>query len=1042
MSRPALIRGTAATGAFSGADHECSSRSAGRTSGNEPPHKLADRAEPVVTPPQDKGDGPQAQPAFPAARLRRVREEGRRQSFPLTGRRVVLGRAADAGLRLAEDGQVSRRHAEVFAERGQWFVRDLNSSNGTLLNGLRIIRSPLRDGDRLELGNTEVRFCHDSAEAVPSLCWTTGDEPVDEVVELTQSRVTVGRREDNDLPLPDARGVSRRHAVFVCHGGKWFVEDLGSRNGTRVNGRSLTERHLLRDGDEIQFGAEVFRFEQVEDEGAARSPAAGIVHSDRTTRYLQPHPVLTFGHAVVPPLRRLGPLGRPRLRRFVRTVGALFGGAAAGFVWGTAAAGRGGATGASRWLGCLPPAVLGGAAAAVLAAFPTLAKRLTVAPYLRVRRRSARAAAHQRMRRVEQRLEERLAVSAGDGTAVADLLALRLLQGDLRSAQELLTRSGSENGLPASLHNNRGVTLARTGHLPAALEEFAAAAAAGNGDPRFRANLGRAQLLAGQIPAAVQTLTAAVTADPRNAALHAVLGVALFQSGRMPEAEEALRTAVSLNNACADAANDLGLVHHVQGRFADSVHRLRQAARTAPGQAWIRANLAVSRLVEGEVQPALRELTAARRLSAEDPVIRNNLALVRFAAGAGTEAERELESAAAGGLLPFACLYNLATIRWLRKRHELAGDLLEQAVRRGPQQAASRHNLGCVHLHAGRLEAAEEQFRAALSAEPDNPATLSNLGITLLSAGRSEEALPLLNQAAEKAPAHPAFQFNAAYGHHVAGNAEQALTAYQRLLDDGHHLPEVYANLGLCHYHLGALDLAVNYLKAALARNPDLHTAPLTLGRVCCERGDLTTALGYLQTAQKDEPLNPDVYRNLGVAYYRRKQFDEATRAFVRAVQLVPRQLTDQNNLGLAYAKRGRPDAAIRHFQRALEFDPDDVPAHSNLGLCYYLTGHIEAAMKQWQRVSELSPKYAAARGEVRQAEFDDANLAFTSLDWQARAVRLPPVVMGLRYHLSLSECCERWELSLADSDLDQARDLLRRGDDYDGALRALLAAG
>ena len=47
---------------------------------------------------------------------------------------------------------VSRSHAEVFLEEGQWRVRDLGSTNGLLLNGERIDEAPLRDGDALQLG--------------------------------------------------------------------------------------------------------------------------------------------------------------------------------------------------------------------------------------------------------------------------------------------------------------------------------------------------------------------------------------------------------------------------------------------------------------------------------------------------------------------------------------------------------------------------------------------------------------------------------------------------------------------------------------------------------------------------------------------------------------------------------------------------------------------------------------------------------------------------------------------------------------------------
>lgn len=66
---------------------------------------------------------------------------------------------------------------------------------------------------------------------------------------------SVGRDIDNEVVIQDPT-VSGRHAVFSFREGAWWVEDLGSTNGTAVNGRRLTERAqaLLRSGDVVQVG--------------------------------------------------------------------------------------------------------------------------------------------------------------------------------------------------------------------------------------------------------------------------------------------------------------------------------------------------------------------------------------------------------------------------------------------------------------------------------------------------------------------------------------------------------------------------------------------------------------------------------------------------------------------------------------------------------------------------------------------------------------------------------------------------------------------
>jgi hypothetical protein len=71
-------------------------------------------------------------------------------------------------------------------------------------------------------------------------------------VPLRRERVTIGRRADNDVCLPNL-AVSGEHAVVVTILTDSFLEDLGSTNGTLVNGKPIA-KHLLRDNDQIDIG--------------------------------------------------------------------------------------------------------------------------------------------------------------------------------------------------------------------------------------------------------------------------------------------------------------------------------------------------------------------------------------------------------------------------------------------------------------------------------------------------------------------------------------------------------------------------------------------------------------------------------------------------------------------------------------------------------------------------------------------------------------------------------------------------------------------
>lgn len=71
--------------------------------------------------------------------------------------------------------------------------------------------------------------------------------------ELAEGEFVVGRGADCQLALDDAL-VSRRHAIFVVQGEDLFVDDLGSRNGVRVNGDRIQGRTRLSDGDKVRIG--------------------------------------------------------------------------------------------------------------------------------------------------------------------------------------------------------------------------------------------------------------------------------------------------------------------------------------------------------------------------------------------------------------------------------------------------------------------------------------------------------------------------------------------------------------------------------------------------------------------------------------------------------------------------------------------------------------------------------------------------------------------------------------------------------------------
>ena len=78
---------------------------------------------------------------------------------------------------------------------------------------------------------------------------------------IDKGRITIGRRSGNDIHLDDP-GVSKEHAVIQTVGNDHIFEDLGSTNGSTLNGSRIT-KHILQNGDVIELGAYQIKYANI-----------------------------------------------------------------------------------------------------------------------------------------------------------------------------------------------------------------------------------------------------------------------------------------------------------------------------------------------------------------------------------------------------------------------------------------------------------------------------------------------------------------------------------------------------------------------------------------------------------------------------------------------------------------------------------------------------------------------------------------------------------------------------------------------------------
>ena len=170
-----------------------------------------------------------------------------RRTIALAMSPFIIGRLPGSHLLLADDS-ISGRHATIYEQSSTYLVKDHKSTNGTRVNGQRIQSLLLQDGDIIRFGRWQVVFVED--EIRPERCCLSflSGEKSGNVIELPE-RLKIGRTKENDLVIAETP-VSSNHAVIYWGQGRYWIHDLGSKNGTRVGGVRIQEVPLQH-GDEI-----------------------------------------------------------------------------------------------------------------------------------------------------------------------------------------------------------------------------------------------------------------------------------------------------------------------------------------------------------------------------------------------------------------------------------------------------------------------------------------------------------------------------------------------------------------------------------------------------------------------------------------------------------------------------------------------------------------------------------------------------------------------------------------------------------------------
>lgn len=213
-------------------------------------------------------------------------EGGKEARVMVRGALFTIGRGAENDLILS-DASVSRVHLSIRYERDGYVAQDMESRNGTTVNGRAITSAPLTGGESLRLGDVAVRFIPETEDAAidadgpeansettvvkivqkPAAYQHTGVLGWFDVIsgrlsgmriELTRVKMLIGRTK-GDVIIDDPK-ISREHGSIEWTADGFLYVDLGSSNGSFVNHVTVNSQ-LLKPGDVLRLGESELRLQ-------------------------------------------------------------------------------------------------------------------------------------------------------------------------------------------------------------------------------------------------------------------------------------------------------------------------------------------------------------------------------------------------------------------------------------------------------------------------------------------------------------------------------------------------------------------------------------------------------------------------------------------------------------------------------------------------------------------------------------------------------------------------------------------------------------
>jgi tetratricopeptide (TPR) repeat protein len=579
--------------------------------------------------------------------------------------------------------------------------------------------------------------------------------------------------------------------------------------------------------------------------------------------------------------------------------------------------------------------------------------------------------------------QKALNVSPENGRALVELAAVRLKQGETKTAAELLNKA-----LETEIHKTldaaeearanmlKGTLAASAPDVKAAEAAFDRAVALDPNSMKIREAYGAFRLARREWEKASKQFESALAGGTGSAAAYAGAARSYLGLNRLLEADKQINLAVSKDGGNAYYIYLQGKVAEAIGKGDEAFKRYEAALQKKPdlvealaAEGMIHLNRMEKPRAKEKLEAALKvpgaDLTSlqdevigdlaleigekdrareayARALQKDpdDPMAHAGVGKALAAQGQLAAARKELELALSQVDTDANIYYEYGSLLRRQGESDAALEALRKAVKLDSKDPRYRSRLGAILVERGQFEEAELQLRQAVLMNDRYAEGLFFLARALAGRKNLSEAVDVMKKAVEIEPDNGEYLYHLGLVFQMGQRVQDAVESFTRAIDKNPKNADAYERLGLNLMFENRFPEAVTAFKKAVALDPKRARLWAEVGDAEQQSGDVDGAIRDFQRALAQDSTLTGVWTKLGIAY---KDKDckgcrtKAQDALKRAAHLDPSDATAHHELGYMYKDDNRRKEAIAEFRRYLELRPDAGDVSTVQDDIYYL---------------------------------------------------------------------------------------------------------